>query len=359
MRARRAAAAALGLVVAACAAPPEAKPRVPIVSTVVIGPASPTEPYDLSDVTAERGAPAARVWRFEKNGLRLSVFGLMHRTERGARWLSPAARSDLEAADLVLTEVGTTNAGQYNPQPDEIAAITHLLTRQDGGDTRDLAAAPGTHERAMLDAALELARIPPSAAARVQPWTICLDFFHGPKPDTGHRLSREVRALAEAAAKAIGPLDQETADARIERARVSRGLAHGALETLVTRARIYGTMAEEEALACIRTLSRRMATGDDYRTVPERFARMRARWMSGDAETARVEEVAMATAISPAFAARLFQARERAWLALIAERCEAGALNCAVAVGFAHLGGADGLLKGLEAMGWRRVRESG
>lgn len=354
MRPGRAAAAALATALAACAAPREPAPRTPIASTVRIAPETPpAAPYDLADALTDGREAAPRIWLFRKDGLSLALFGTVHATPRGARWLSPAAHRAFEAADLVLTEVAATEAAQYNPSLAEIEALAPLLLRQDGLDTRDLVAAPGTPERRALDAALEMTRLSPEGTARARPWTTCVDLFHGPRPDTPNRLSAEARAQRAAAARAIGPLEAASPDARIERARVSRGLAHSPLETLASRARIHAAMDEGEALTCIRILSRRIAAGSDYPDMPRRFHEALEGWRRGDAEGARRSVTAYATGITPGFAERLLQARERDWLALIGERCEAARLNCAVAVGFGHLGGADGLIEGLKAMGWR------
>ena len=106
----------------------------------------------------------------------------------------------------------------------------------------------------------------------------------------------------------------------------------------------------------IRHRARAIARGEDWARFTQRFNAAYDNWTRGDAEAARRMEIAEAEKISRGFAARLFQGREAQWLSLIAERCDAAAIDCAIAVGFAHLGGEDGLLKGLERMGYRLVR---
>ncbi len=216
-------------------------------------------------------------------------------------------------------------------------------------------AAPGSADRAVLDAALDLTGISATGAARAKPWALCLDLHRGERPDAWRRLSGAARERRIQAMQAVGPIDPESPDARIERFRRSQGLAHQQMETFATRARIYGTMRDDEAIGCIRARARQIATGGDFDALPARYALALAQWRGGDVEGARRSELALSRSISPAFAARLYQTRERAWLALIAERCEAARIDCVIAVGFAHLGGADGLFRGLEEMGYRRV----
>lgn len=354
MRQHPAGAALLAVLLTACAAPNAASPFIPDDAPTV---AQRPPLYDLSDVTAASGDGVPDIYLFEKNGRALAVFGTMHAVPQGFRWLSPAARRVIAAADLVLTEVGTTDAAQYNPRESEAGALLSLVSRDDGRDTRDLVAAPGTPERTALETALDLSGIGAAGAAQSRPWALCLDLQRGERADAVRRLSREAREWRIAAAAAVGPIDPQSPDARIERFRLSQSLAHRQLETFATRARIYATMSDAEAIQCIRARVASIASGADFKTLPERYARALAQWRGGDLDGARQTELALSAAISPAFAQRLYQRREAAWLALIAERCETAAIDCAVAVGFAHLGGADGLLRRLEAAGYRRKGE--
>ncbi len=354
MTARLAAALCMAALLAACTTPQPATGIIPDDAPAVI--ARPAL-YDLSDVASQTSADVPQVWVLEKNGQTLSLFGTMHATPAGFRWLSPAAKRALAEADLVLTEVGTTDAAQYNPRESEAEALLPLVMREDGLDTRDMVAVPGSPARLELETALDLAGITAVGAARSRPWALCLDMQRGERPDAVRRLSAEARDLRLAAAKALGPIDPDSPDARIERFRLSQGLAHQQLETFATRARIYATMSDEEAIQCIRARAQQMATGADLKDLPARYALAFSQWRSGDTEGARQTETALSMAIAPAFAARLYQAREVEWLAQIAGRCEAARLNCLVAVGFAHLGGADGLLKSLERRGWTRAKE--
>lgn len=355
MRARRGAVLVLATaLLGACA-------QTDIRSSPIIPDDAPTETpppayYDLADVAAADAHGVPQIFMFEKDGHTLAIFGTMHVAPLGFRWLSPAARRAFAGADLVLTEVGTTSAAQYNPRQSEMNELLPLVTRDDGQDTRDVIAAPGTAARAELETALSLTGISATGAARARPWALCLDLHRAETPEAQRRLNAEARRLRSAAMHAIGPIDQDSPDARIERFRRSQGLAHQQLETFATRARVYASMSDDEAADCVRARARQIVTGGDFSSLPARYSLALAQWRGGDTEGARQSELALTRAVSPAYAARLFQGREREWLALIAQRCEAAGIDCAVAVGFAHLGGADGLLKRIEGLGYRRVR---
>ncbi len=346
------AAAAFALALAGCATPPA---PAPFLSDDAPQVAERPALDDLSDVAAASAKGAPRLFRFTKDGRTLWVFGTMHVTPRGFRWLSPEAKAAFGAADLVLTEVGTTDAGQYNPRESDYAELLPLSVRSDGIDTRDAVAAPGSAERAVLEAALDLVGIAAAGAANARPWALCIDLQRSERPSGVQRLSVEARRMRDAAAEAVGPLDRVSPDARLERFRLSHELAYQTLEDFAARARIYATMTDAEAIDCIRARARQMMSNAEVRAFPARFHAAFESWRKGDTETARRDTLAEIGALSPAYAVRLFQAREAAWLKIIAQRCDAAGIDCAVAVGFAHLGGEDGLLKGLERMGWMRV----
>jgi len=357
MRARLAAALMLAASAAACSSVPQSPPRGIIADDAPEISQRP-EFYDLSDVSAASGEGVPQIWLFEKNGHSIARFGTMHGVPAGSRWLSPAAKRAFTEADLVLTEVGTIDAAQYNPRMGDLEGLAGILVRTDGLDSRDLAAPPGTPERAELDAAIELVGLRSASMGSLQAWALCVDLQQGESRESIIRMTPEALEKRLAAVRAVGPIDSgpTSPDARIERFRVSQGLAHRQLETFATRARAYAAMPEDEALTCIRHRARAIARGEDWARFTQRFNAAYDNWTRGDAEAARRMEIAEAEKISRGFAARLFQGREAQWLSLIAERCDAAAIDCAIAVGFAHLGGEDGLLKGLERMGYRLVR---
>jgi uncharacterized protein YbaP (TraB family) len=78
-------------------------------------------------------------------------------------------------------------------------------------------------------------------------------------------------------------------------------------------------------------------------------------WLSGDAEATRRWMENDQRTINTAWANLFLQGRENLWLSRIASYCDAGRRNCFIAVGMAHLGGSDGLLEGLERLGYRPV----
>ncbi|MFT3810002.1 MAG: TraB/GumN family protein [Micropepsaceae bacterium] len=360
MTPRIAAALLLAASTAACAGVPQSPPRG-IIADDAPEIAERPAPYDLSDVSAASGAGAPHIWLFEKNGHTIALFGTMHGVPGGSRWLSPAAKRAFTDADLVLTEVGTTDVAQYNPRVSEMEGLAGILTRTDGLDSRDLAAPPGTPERAELDAAIELTGLRSATIGSQQAWALCIDLQRGESREAMLRMTPEAQEKRLAAVRPIGPIDSGPAspDARLERFRLSQGLPHRQLETFATRARAYAPMPEAEALTCIRNRAHAIVSGADWARFADRFRAAHDNWTRGDAEAARRMEVAESQKISRGYAARLFQARERQWLALIAERCDAAAIDCAIAVGFAHLGGADGLLRGLESLGYRRAGPEG
>lgn len=354
---RHAAAFLLAAALAACSSVP-ATPPAGIVADDAPEIAARPAYYDLGDVTAASGKGLPQMWLMEKDGHTLAVFGTMHAVPAGVRWLAPEVKRAFAAADLVLTEVGTTDAAQYNPRMSDLEGLAGLLNRSDGIDSRDLIGPRGTPARAELDLAIEMVGLNTANIGLQQAWTLCLDLQHGETAESLGRLSADERARRIAAVRAAGEIETGaySPDARIERFRLSQGLAHKQLETFATRARAYATMPEADALACMRARARAVVTGEDFALFPQRFRSAYEHWMRGDIDAARRSETAESDRIAPGFSARLYQARERQWLSLIAERCDAAGIDCAIAVGFAHLGGADGLLKGLERMGYRRVK---
>jgi len=359
MRARSAAALLLAAALAACVQAPSATPPGIIADDRPEIAARPAL-YDLADVSATNLAGTPQLFVFQKNGRTLSLFGTMHAVPAGFRWLRPEVRRAFAEADLVMTEVGTTDAAQYNPRTSEMGDLMALLARNDGLNTLDLVALPGTPERTELDAALDLAGVQAAALGALRPWTLCLDLQRGESAGVLNRLGAASRKARIAAMQAVGPIETGPAspDARIERFRLSHGLAHRQLETFATRSRIYSTLPDADALACIRHRAHAIVSGEDWQAFPTRFAGSLENWRRGDVEAARKIEIAETAKMSPAFAVRLYQMREAQWLSQITERCEAAGIDCAIAVGFAHLGGRDGLMKSLERLGYKRVQEA-
>lgn len=357
MRARAAAACVLAALLTACAQTPSPPPAGIIADDAPEIGARPAY-YDLADVSGPDAPGMPGMWVLEKNGRTLAVFGTMHVVPQGFRWLRPDVKRAFAEADLVVTEVGTTDAAQYNPREGELEDLAGLLTRHDGANTLDLVAAPGTPARAELEAAIDMAGVRAASSDSLQAWALCLDLQRSETVEAVRRMTPEARALRTEATQSVGPIETGAGspDARIERFRISQGLPHRQLETFATRARVYATMPEAEAIACIRHRAHAIVTGADWTEFPRRFHGSFARWTGGDLDGARRAETTEAAQISPGFAERLYQGREAQWLALIAVHCEEARQNCAMAVGFAHLGGPDGLLKRLEQAGYRLKR---
>lgn len=354
MSAKTAAALMLAALLTACAQAPVRPPAGIIADDAPEIGARPA-PYDLSDVSGPDAPGMPSMWVMEKNGRTLAVFGTMHAVPRGFRWLRPDVKRALAQADLVMTEVGTTDAAQYNPRLGELDDLAGLLSRDDGVNTLDLIAAPGTPERVELEAAIDMAGVRAASVTTLQAWALCLDLQRSETPDALKRMTPEARALRTEATKTLGPLESgpDGPDARIERFRLSQNLPFKQLETFATRARVYATMPEADAIACIRHRAHAIVAGTDWTSFPQRFRAALDFWTRGDLDGGRRSAMAETAGISPAFAERLYQGREAQWMALIARHCEATKLNCALAVGFAHLGGPDGLLKRLEQAGYR------
>ncbi len=354
----RFAALVIALSLAACATPAPSRGGVIIADDAPEIAARP-QLYDLSDVSTASAENTPPLFVFEKDGQTLSIFGTMHAVPGGLRWLNAEVKRAFTEADLVLTEVGTTDSAQYNPRTSEMAELMPLMTRDDGLNTLDLVGLPGTAARAELDAAIEMTGLKTHTTQTLKPWTLCIDLQRPESHESVKRLSLEAQRERFAGMDAVGPLDagRNSPDARLERFRLSQGLAHRQLETFATRARVYATMPDEDALACIRARAHAIVTGTDWTTFPERFSISLARWRRGDIEGARQTEFEVSAKLSPGYAVRLYQAREASWMPAIDALCAKA--RCAIAVGFAHLGGSDGLLKRIEALGWRPVKGKG
>ena len=315
--------------------------------------------YDLSEEFARPGMPAPHVFVMRKGESTIAVFGTTHLVPERLQWVSSATAAALARADVILTETSMFRRADVEVSAREAEDLKRRARQPEGASLWAAAAARLGPERALaLQALLTANELDPARYDRLRPWLLCRDLQIPPKLRT--TLTDEDRAMIEELGATFEPPDLAPPDMKIELYGESNGIQTMFLESEYDRALNFSRLDDAAAFDCAAaTLARTKADGEPKPSVAKLYGMLLDLWLSGDIETARGMIERDQTALSPGWSRLFLQAREAAWLPRIAETCDAGRVNCFVAVGMAHLGGADGLLKGLERMGYVRVQPEG
>ncbi len=309
--------------------------------------------FGLTEERSEPGAAAPKAFLLEKDGRTIAVFGTTHLVPETLRWMSPETEAHLARADLILTETSIS-------RPDEVA-----LSRAEQNDMAARMVLPpgetfwgraGGNSDAIRQA-LEMRGLSAGFYTPLRPWVVCRDLqIHTGAPTIA---SDKDRAVIKEMVQRFGLPDPIPPDLRIELFGVANGIEVMFLESEYDRALNFSRLSDADGLECAARTAERGRNPSQNKSVADVYAQMLDLWLSGDAEATRRWMEDDQRTINIAWANLFLQGRENLWLSRIANYCDAGRRNCFIAVGMAHLGGSDGLLKGLERLGYRPVLPQG
>ena len=327
-----------------CAGLPAAEPAPPV--------------YDLSEERASPGTAAPPVFLLEKDGVTLAVFGTVHLVPEAMKWLSPAAEAALARADLILTETSLFRHDEVRLSRAQSAMLAERSMLPPGRTLWDEAARRlGPDATMRIRAALAANDLSPGAYAPMRPWLLCRDLEIPPRQR--RVVTAEDRETIKALADAHGMPDLGPPDLKIEAYGVSNGIDTGFLESEFTRAHNFSLLGDGDALDCAAQHAARAAAPRFGARVAADYSRLLDMWSNGEIEKTRAMVENDQRALNGAWSYLFLQAREKAWTTRIAADCAAARRNCFVAVGVGHLGGTDGLLRRIEALGYRRIAPQG
>jgi uncharacterized protein YbaP (TraB family) len=309
--------------------------------------------YGLAEERTDPGAAAPKAFLLEKDGRTIAVFGTTHLVPETLRWLSPETAAQLARADLILTETSIS-------RPDEVTLSE--------GEQNDMAARmvlpPGEtfwgragRNADAIRQALATRGLSAGLYTPLRPWVVCRDL----QIPTGAPTiaSDQDRAMIKEMVKRFGLPDPIPPDLKIELFGIANGIEVMFLESEYDRALNFSRLSDADGLECAARTAERGRKPSQNKSVADVYAQMLDLWLSGDAEATRRWMENDQRTINTAWANLFLQERENLWLSRIANYCDAGRRNCFIAVGMAHLGGSDGLLKGLERLGYRPAQPQG
>lgn len=260
------------------------------------------------------------LWRVQKEGGPVSyVLGTFHSTDARLRDLDPAVDQALNQSRLAVFELIDSAAGNA-----EMAAAMRLPA---GRRLEDILG-PRLYQRTM-EAVAPLG-VPEAALQQLKPWGLNVFLIFPPV---------ELARLAQGE-----PVFDNWLQAEARR----RGKTVEALETHEEQIEIFDGMSEAEQAAMVADMV------NDYADINGHFNRMFRAYLKGDIGVLMAEANDMSGVASPAAAERLknrlIDDRNRIMAARIAPLLRDG--GAFIAVGAAHLPGAEGVLARLESRGY-------
>ncbi len=294
----------------------------------------------------------------EKDGATIAVFGTTHLVPEAMTWLSPSAERALRSADLILTETSLFRHEEVTISDEEAALLAPRSLLPPGRSLWEMAARRlGAATTARIRATMAANELNPATYTAMRPWLVCRDLQIPPRLRSA--ITPEDRDLIEALATAHGAPDLLPPDLKIEMYGVANGVETRFLESEYERAYNFSQLSDGDALDCAARQAERSGARPTGQAIAAQYAELLAIWAAGDAERARTMVERDQTRINPAWSQLFLQAREAFWMRQIASECAIPRRNCFIAVGMGHLGGADGLLKRIEALGYRRLAPQG
>lgn len=254
------------------------------------------------------------LWKAEgPNGETAWLFGTIHAAERPFDWRTEAVEAALAASDELVVEVADM---------DEQALAGHFATLSKAPGLPPLIDRVPAAEQSVLAAKLAELDMDRASFSGVETWAAALTL---------------ARARTDAADPAYG-IDRALIDA-------VAGKPVRELEGADTQLRIFDALPEPEQLDLLN------AVLDDADTGEGRLAEM---WARGDMD-AIARQTDRGLLADPELRQALLTGRNRDWVTRIEQRLRSGHRPF-VAVGAAHLAGADGLPALLEAKGYTVTR---
>ncbi len=311
-------------------------------------------PYRLTEERPDAGALTPHAFVMEKDGRTVTVFGTVHLTPERLQWMSATTETMLSGADLVLTETSITRLDEVLLSKTQTDDLSGAMLLPPG---KTLWAIAGAKAQGIRDG-LTAQGLSASAYTALRPWVACRDIQLPPGSSAAAMTDDDRRLIKDMTAR-FGAPDPVPPDLKVELFAVSNGIPAMFLESEYDRAANFSRLSDADAIDCAAKSAARALAPDAKRRMIDLYGELLDRWLSGDVEGARRWMEEDQSAINPAWMKLFLKGREDAWLSRIGQYCDAGKRNCFVAVGFAHLGGADGLLKGLQRMGYRLRHSEG
>jgi uncharacterized protein YbaP (TraB family) len=260
-------------------------------------------------------APSPALWEVSSaQGPRGWLFGTIHALPDGAEWRTPAIERALESSNLLVVEIADLASSS------EAAASFNRVSTSPG--LPPLLARLPAGKRDRVRVLLRQADMSEGKFAAVESWAAALILANAVKPyDNANGVDR---ALLGEAGRTVG------------------------LESYTAQFALFDTLAEEDQVQLLLAVADEARRGDGEDHVTS--------WLTGDMDALRRE--AEDSLLADAELREVLQTgRNRAWAVRIAELIEAGERPF-VAVGAAHMLGAEGLPALLAARGYtvRRIQ---
>lgn len=265
--------------------------------------------------------PSPLLWKVEKGGATLYLFGTFHLLKPDTRWLNSGITGALDSADELVLEISEEQAD---------VNLVAFIIRNKGlyRDAHGLQKALSKKTWAELVMRAEALGIPGQAIGRFHPWyaSIVLSIQYAQAQGFLSEYGADAVLTARAKAAGIPVVGLET--------------AHDQLSTLADHPKRIQVMMLEDTLAELEDLPRIL---DD----------MTRAWVSGDADAIDQLIVGGASEIPELFEAVIVQ-RNLNWLVPLEERLARPGVTF-VAVGVAHLVGDDSVVALLRGKGYSVV----
>jgi len=264
--------------------------------------------------TPDPASPA--LWRVEgPHGESGYLFGTIHALERPAAWRTSAVAAALAQSKSIVVEVAGLADGKA------IKATFDRLGRSPGHPSLSARLPASLHAR--LDAALTQGGFHDGDFGEIETWMAALMLAHAQEPGAENGVDRAL--LASAKGKRV--VELEGADAQLA---------------------IFDRLSEADQRALL------AAVVNDGGAPGAEGPDLADAWRTGD--MARIEkETRTGLLADPDLRAALYTARNRAWAARISAMLRLGD-HPFVAVGAAHMAGAEGLPALLAGSGWKVTR---
>jgi len=264
------------------------------------------------------GAPA--LWRVSDADSELFLFGTLHVLPSGVVWWTPAIERAMDAATTTITEADVSSARAQ----EEAAKVVRRLGLNPPGET--LASALGAERwEALRSVAFEL-DVDADRLAPLRPWLALL-------------------TLAQAAMEREGLAQANGVEPTIVRRATEQGDAIEHFETATEQIEIFAALAPDDLLADV---DRELGELRNFREI---LNGMLDAWLAGDAAALESATLARMRDESPAAYRALITERNDRWVEALRARLD-GEGSAFVAVGAAHLLGADGVPELLRRKGF-------
>lgn len=261
------------------------------------------------------------LWLVRDSDTTIYLFGTIHLLKAGTDWRSDKVTAALQSSDALWLELAEGGA-----------ALTQAALWKLGKDpAHPLSTKLTPEERARLRDAANSAGIPPVSLESLRPWLAAIMLSQGPMQQAGYDPAMGVdNQLREAAMAADKPVK--------------------GLETAEQQAQFFATLPPHVELALL------MQSVAQQSEIPDQLDQLAGAWLAGDAD--KIGALLMAEpqdADGREFYQRLLVNRNAQWVDQITGLMQTGGTHF-IAVGAAHLAGADSLQSMLSKRGFTVAR---